>query len=114
YPKTVTDALSHSTASKYDFNTGMVKEVSDPRGNLTTMTYDLFNRVTSVTEANGKQTTADYNDTDRIITKEVTVDDTGNKGRVRTYLDGLNRVFKTLTNDTELEIVKETEYDGDG
>jgi YD repeat-containing protein len=113
YPKKVTNALSQYTESKYDFNTGLVKEVKNLRGNAATTAYDLLNRITTVTEPNGKETTYAYDDTNRKTTKEVTVS-SGNKGHVETYFDKLYRVTKTVTNDPEGAITVETEYDGNG
>src|SRR5207249_3909696 len=95
YPKKVTNPLSQFATSKYDFQTGLVKEVANLRSQTTTTAYDLMNRITSITEPNGKQTTYSYDDTNRVTTKEVTVDSSGNKGHVETSFDKLYRVIET-------------------
>src|SRR5262249_13622272 len=90
------------------------KVVTDLRGNDTTTVYDVMNRVTSITEPNAKQTTYTYDDTNRITTKEVTIDGSGNKGRVKSYFDGLYRVIQARTNDPEGEYAVDTLYDALG
>jgi RHS repeat-associated protein len=114
YPTVVTNALNQSTHATYNYDTGLPVQTTDLRGYSTTTTYDLMNRVTSITEPNGKQTTYTYDDTNRITTKEVTVDGSGNKGRVKTYFDGLYRVIQTRTNDPEGEFAVDTTYDALG
>jgi RHS repeat-associated protein len=116
YPKTVTNALSQSSATKYDFKTGLPTQVTNLRGYNTITTYDLLNRVKSLTEANGKVTTYAYDDTNLVTTKEVLVDSSGNKGHVETSFDGLYRVKEVRTNDPDPQGVYavDTTYDGKG
>src|SRR5207249_4421555 len=52
--------------------------------------------------------------TNRVTTKEVTVDSSGNKGHVETYFDKLYRVTQTRTNDPEGVIAVDAVYDGKG
>jgi RHS repeat-associated protein len=114
FPKKVTNPLSQYATSKYDYNTGLVKEITNLRGYTTTTAYDLMGRITTITEPNNKQTTYAYDDANRITTKEVTVDASGNKGHVESYFDKLYRTIKTVTNDPEGAITVQTEYDGKG
>jgi RHS repeat-associated protein len=114
YPKKVTNPLGQYATTKYDFNTGLIKQVTNTQGNNTTTAYDLMNRVMSVTEPNGRITSFSYDDTNRITTKTVTVDSSGNLGRVKTYFDGLYRVSETRTNDPEGEYAVDTVYDAKG
>ena len=109
-----TNPLSQSATLTYDFNTGLVTDATNLRGYTTTTTYDVMNRGTSVMEPNGKETEYSYDDTNRITTKTVTVDTSGNLGQVKSYFDGLNRTIQTRTNDPEGEIYVDTEYDGNG
>jgi YD repeat-containing protein len=114
YLNKTTNPLNHFTTTKYDYNTGLPKQVTDPRGFTTTTAYDGMSRVTSLTEPNGKQTTYSYDDNNRITTRQVTVDNAGNVGQVKTYFDRLYRVVQTRTNDPEGEIWVDMVYDAKG
>ena len=60
YPTLVTDALNHTTRTKYDYNTGLVVQSTDGRGQNTAFSYDLFNRPLSIVEPNGLTTVYTY------------------------------------------------------
>lgn len=115
YPTRVTNALSQSTTTKYDYYTGLPTVALDLRGNSTQTTYDLLNRAKTITEPNGKATSYTYDDTNLCTTKTVTVDSM-NSGTQRSYFDGLYRVIKTGTADPDPAgyIFVDTQYDSKG
>jgi RHS repeat-associated protein len=113
YPTGTTNALNQSTTAKYDYGTGLSTVAIDVRLNPTKTRYDSMNRVTSVTEPNGKVTSYTYDDTNRITTKTVTVDSTYSS-QVQTHFDQLYHVTETLSSDPEGQIAIDATYDDKG
>ncbi len=119
YATNVTDVTGFSARSRYDFNTGLVRDTTDGLLRTTTKTYDILNRETLTTNPNGGFTRYTFNDTALTAKKEVKVSTAGNPsadvlGTVIAHYDGLYRETQKETYDPEGTIFVDTQYDAKG
>jgi len=121
YPDSTTNAKSQTTAATYDLGTGNVLTKTDPSGNTTTYTYDVFGRITKEIRAYDSSTypTKSYQYFfDGVAPEGVLVSQRKVSGASGTYdsyayTDGLGRTIQTRSDaeDTSKQTVKDTLYD---
>ncbi|MGC1120163.1 MAG: hypothetical protein WBA22_03630 [Candidatus Methanofastidiosia archaeon] len=90
YLTSVTDALGNTTDVSYEFSTGRILSMTDPKGNCVRYEYDLLGRVTKKINPDSSEREVVYDD----LTNSATIYDELDH-YVRNYYDGLNRL-KTL------------------
>jgi len=118
----MTGTVNHIERSQYFFNSGLVSAscgenfpaattctntLTPPQPDYTKYTYDLLNRLLTVVEADGGQTTLAYNEGALPITATSTtkIDSTQNLVNTAIY-DGLGRTKQTQQNSNPLCVVK--------
>src|SRR6267143_1354111 len=119
FPAKVTDENGFFGQSRYDFNTGLVKDATDSLNRTTRTTYDVMNRQTAINYPNGGRSTYSYVDgilpgTAPQTTKQVLVDTNNNLGTVTTIYDGLYRETQKRTADPAGTIYVDAQYDAKG
>ncbi|WKZ20521.1 MAG: RHS repeat-associated core domain-containing protein [Candidatus Jettenia sp. CY-1] len=125
YPATIQNPLGHTVNKTYDYGFGKPLTETDPNNNTTTYEYDIFGRLTKVTNPNDTNSTygtISYSYLDfgtigsqRVVTYATEQSGTGNYIWSETYFDGLGRAIKTRSEgpDTKV-IVQRTFYDNRG
>lgn len=92
YPTTVTDANGYFSTAQYNYDLGVVRQATDPKGASRTTTYDAAGRVSRVDVSNGAYTSYTYPDTMTGVNTFTLVD----TGLPELYsfqqLDGIGRV----------------------
>jgi len=121
YLTSASNALGHTTSSKYDYKTGLVVESVDPNGTITrNENSDPFDRPTRLISAYGtniqSQQTIQYDDANKRIITTSDLDVYGdNKLRSEIVYDGLGRAFESRTYENATSYVRSlTEYDALG
>jgi RHS repeat-associated protein len=100
YPTTQTRGSSDSNStirntstSVYDFNTGLIKQSTDPNGRTSSTTYDADTlRPTVSTSSTGAYTQTTYDEAAMTITDEVKDSSGVRAGKTKRYLNGLGLV----------------------
>jgi RHS repeat-associated protein len=112
------NAVGHTTTSKYDYNTGLVIETTDINGTIARNEYnDPFNRPTRSISAYGtnlqSQRTIQYNDADnRVITSSDLNAYEDNKLKSEVIYDRLGRVVESREYEDATNYIRSyTEYD---
>lgn len=107
-----------TTATVYDYNTGLPTSTTDANNQTTTMEYnDALLRPTKVTAPNGHQTITEYGAGTSASTrwaKARSQVDATNWKEAYTWFDGLGRTVKTQSVDSNGDVFVETEYDNMG
>lgn len=125
YPVTITNPSNHTAQKTYDYRYGKPLTETDPNNNTTTYQYDVFGRLTKVTNPN--DTTSTYGTvsyyyldfgtigSQRVVTYATEQSGTGNYIWSETYFDGLGRTIKTRSEGPVIRVVAQrTLYDNRG
>ncbi|MBC7250776.1 MAG: PKD domain-containing protein, partial [Anaerolineae bacterium] len=131
YPIRVTNALSQTTIYEYDYTLGVVIQITDPNGAVTSGQYDAFGRLTHLWRPGDFQYAGhaatqvfEYNDVNptgvvnlRVHTR--TRDDAGGAGPAGylesyTFYDGLGRTIQTQSETGGAPILVSQRYDAQG
>ena len=88
--------ISLTTATVYDFYTGLPRQTTDVNGQTTTKEYDLHGRVTRVVRpSGGGETNYEYSDVPgNVFTKELIQQEAARSIETRTYFDGLGKSLR--------------------
>jgi RHS repeat-associated protein len=122
FPTKVTNALGHTTYTKYDFHLGKPVNLEDANEIVSSVTYDDdLDRPTQSVQARYKvgvgapverrQTTITYDDANRVIITEsdlATFND--NKLISKSYHDGLGRMFRSAAREGDTWTITDTQY----
>lgn len=101
-----TPGPAHTAFTKYDFSTGLIREVTDPNNVKTRYDYnDPLNRLTQTVRAEGtsvqNQTTIQYDDINRIVTTTGDLDLLNdNRLKSEVVYDGLGRTVESRMYET--------------
>jgi RHS repeat-associated protein len=104
YPDSVVSGPSGSgnpqltKSATYNSYTGAVATLTDENGQVTSYSYDLMGRLTTVTRPDSSQLTTSYDDTNKIVTSTTPVDSSHSTQRLIGF-DGLGRAVKTTLED---------------
>jgi RHS repeat-associated protein len=97
-PTSVTNALSQTTSSCYDLNTGVLLSTTDANSQTTTNSIDDMRRVTQINYPDGGEVTYTYTDTTPnpyvVFTKKIT---SSMNFTEQGTMDGLGRLIQTKT-----------------
>ena len=87
-----------TTATVYDYHTGVARQSTDANGLTTTTEYDLYGRITRIVRpAGGGETNYEYSDVPgNIFTRELIQQDATRSVETRTYSDGLGKTIRTF------------------
>lgn len=87
---------SLTTATVYDFHTGLVRQSTDANGQTVTTEYDIHGRVTRILRpTGGGETNYEYSDVPgNVFVKELFKQDATRSVETRTYLDGLGKTVR--------------------
>jgi RHS repeat-associated protein len=101
-----------TTSATYNACTGQVATSTDANGQVTSFSYDVYKRPTSVTRPDTTQLTASYDDTNLIVTSTTPVDSSHSTKKIVAY-DGLGRPGTTKLEDGSSTVysVVQTQYD---
>jgi YD repeat-containing protein len=115
YPVVIQNSLGHTIQKTYDYRFGKVLTETDPNGNTTTYEYDVFGRITKITNPNDTNSTygtityyyLDFGTvgSQRIVTYATEQSGTGNYIRSETYFDGLGRTIKTRSEGPDGKVI---------
>ena len=122
FPVSFTNALGQTTLLDYNLNIGKLEKITDPNGFETSMTYDVFGRVTGVIKPGDPSTLPTiryqyFTDGQAPEYIQISTKKQGNEYyNMWNYYDGLGRVIKTETDsDTPSQkIISEAYYDNYG
>lgn len=87
--------IKNTTSAVYDFNTGLVKQTTDPNGRTSSTTYDAATlRPTTATSSTGAYSQITYEDAAMTVTEEVREYGGALAGKTVKYLNGIGKVVK--------------------
>jgi RHS repeat-associated protein len=116
YPTTITNTLSQSITSTYDFNCGLLTSITDANLQPTNYNYDNMARITSISNPDGGNTTYGYDDQLSRVTTTTVIDNTITppySTSTTTLMNGLGQVTQVqLTTDPQGTDFTDTTYDG--
>lgn len=107
---------SSSVSTTYDLSTGLPLTVSDTNDQITAIEYDARLRPKKVTPpAGGAISEKEYGDTPgNLYVKTKIQVDSQNWAESTSYVDGLGRVYKTQSKDSQGDIFTEAQFDNFG
>ncbi|PJZ51235.1 RHS repeat-associated core domain-containing protein [Leptospira adleri] len=110
FPITKTNALGHSSTCVYDPELGLELTKTDPNGATTTMTYDAYGRILSVTYPGNSSPNETYSylntglfdlnnlSNNESVTKNITDSVSGNTSTTQTFEDPMGNVIRSVSN----------------
>ena len=89
YLTLITNALNHTVTATYDFNTGLITSITNPKGDTTSFEFDIMGRVTKKINPDLTEKEAVYDDSNNTVTIYDELDH-----YMLRYYDGLGRLTK--------------------
>ena len=108
--------LRQETNYDYDYDTGMLKSVTDPNGATTTANYiDSLDRLYSVVQPGGGQTIYTYGDTPgNLFARSQTSQNSSQTLEGTQFFDGLGRGVRTALSEGSTATLTDKQYDAAG
>jgi YD repeat-containing protein len=85
----ITNALDHTVAATYDFNTGSLTSITDAKGNTSFFEYDILGRITKKINPDLTEREAVYDDSSNIVTIFDELDHS-----IKRCYDGIGRLIR--------------------